>query len=545
MRLTNTTDQQILTLLPTDNISRETTKFLLRAKTQVVLFYYVSSKKIEQLDQSQQRDISDFLRVILVAVNYASMVSITQLSKHGITIPCRGLIITVQLCWRGIVGAKSQLSKSLDQIKPEAQPSLNRSKSRLDLIQANVRRNLEDSVVANKLQSWQVMVAGKRKWLQGTVRTQVQAKVNILGDGVLMNMRKCQQSDVALSENEQQLRAIFEQVSVAIAQVGLDGQFLQVNSKLCEITGYSREELLTKTIFQIAHPDDRAVDWHYLRLVNSKKPIPKLLEKRYICRNGAVMWVKVGVSVVRDVSGNPKYFIGQIEDITRGKHIQAALRCSEEQLRALTEKANEIIAILDSKGIINYVSPAFGQLLGCEPTKLVGLDFFKLIHIEDNLKVTQLLTEMVLEPRGGLLVEFRLCHQNGDWHTIKAIGQSFLDEAGEIKIIVNSSNIAERKQSQAVFMEQFHLSNLAAEVGVAIANGGTLANTLSCCVEAIRGQLNAISTTIWTLSPTPQQVTAGQIFPFHTDLLTLVTQSRQPQSLIQQQAQPHHLSGYP
>jgi len=366
-----------------------------------------------------------------------------------------------------------------------------------------------------------------------------------------MNMRECKPSDAALFEKEQ-LRAIFEQVSVAIAQVGLDGQFLQVNSKLCEITGYSREELLTKTIFHLKHPDDRAVDWHYLRLVNSKQPIPKL-EKRYICQNGAVIWVNVSVSVVCDPSGNPKYFIGQIEEITKGKQIQAALRCSEEQLRclrlyplglSLTEKAKEIIAILDSKGIINYVSPAFGQLLGCEPTDLVGLDFFKLIHIEDNLKVTQLLTEMVLEPRGGLLVEFRLCHQNGDWQTIKAIGQSLLDETGEIKIIVNSSNITERKQSQAVFMEQFHLSNLAAEVGVAIANGGTLANTLSCCVQAIRGQLNAISTTIWTLNPT-QQVTAGQNFPLNSDLLNLVTQSRQPQSLIQQQVHPHHLSGFP
>ncbi|MGC1395923.1 MAG: PAS domain S-box protein [Coleofasciculaceae cyanobacterium] len=522
MRLTNDNDQQLLTLLPAD-ISRETTKFLLKAKTQVILFYHASTKKIEQLDQYQKSDIDDFWWLILAAMTYASMSSIAQLSKPSST-PVVVLIITA------LSVAKSQLGVGAEK------PSL--AGFNLDL--EPKPKNLENVVGANK-PHWQVTVAAKRQWLQATV-TQRQAQDDIVGDGVLMNSKECPSNDAALFENEEQLKAIFEQVSVAVAQVGLDGQFLQVNSKLCEITGYSREELLTKTIFHFTHPDDQALGWHYLRLVKSKKPLPKL-EKRYICHNGTVIWVKVKVSVVRNAQDKPKYFIGQIEEITKHKQIQAALRCSEDQWRSLTEKASEIIGILDSKGMINYASPAFGQLLGCEPTDLVGLDFLKLIPIEDNLKVTQLLTEMVLEPRGGLLVEFRLCHQNGDWQTLKAIGQSLVDEAGEIKIIVNSSKIIERKQSQAVFVEQFHLCNLAAEVGVAIAGGGTLANTLSCCAQAIKKQLNAISTTIWTSNPA-QQVSAGQISPQNSELLNLVTQSRQPQSLIQQQA-PSYLSGYP
>lgn len=464
MRLTNNNEQQLLTLLPAD-ISRETKKFLL-TKTQVILFHYAPSYKVEQFDQSQKEGLTNFWWLILVAVSYASMLDIRQLSKPGIISPIVVLIITA-------------------------------------------------------------LSVAKKQWLQGIV-TQRQAQVDIVGDGRLMNMIECSSNDAAFFEKEDQLKTIFEQVSVAMAQVGLDGQFLQVNSKLCEITGYSREELLTKTIFQLKNPDDRAVDRHYLR-VNSKKT-HTMLEKRYVCHNGTV-WVKVKVSVVYDAQGKPKYYIGQIEDITKHEQIQAALGCSGSP----TEKADVIIAILDSQGMINYVNPAFGQLLGCEPTDLVGLDFFKLIDREDNLKVTQLLTEMVLEPHGGLLVELHLCHQNG-------IGQSLLDETREIKIIVNSSKSTERKQSQAVFMDQFHLSNLAAEVGVAIANGGTLANTLSCCAQVIKKQLNAISTTIWTLNPR-QQVTAGQI-PQNSELLNLVTQSRQAQSLLQQQA-PSYLSGYP
>jgi two-component system, NtrC family, sensor kinase len=546
MRITNTNDQQLLTLLHTDKISTETTKLWLRTRNQVIFSCYISRKKIEQLDQIQKRDLPDFLWVILVAMSCASLIRFRQLSRPGMTIPSLSLIVTVLVCWLSAVITKKQLSQGLDELTLEAAAKIASSNFDIDLI---ARKSFEDSVVVpNTLQPWQwygrVMVVGKSKWLQGTSRTKLQVKVDILGDGVLMDIIECKQIDATLFESEEQLSSIFEQISVAIAQVGLNGQFLQVNSKLCEITGYSREELLTKTIFNLSHPDDWAVNRCYLRLVNSKKLIPKL-EKRYICQNGVVIWVNIKVSVVRDAQGNPKYYIGQIEDVTKRKQAEAALRCSQEQLRALTETASEIIAILDTKGSINYVSSAFRQLLGCEPTDLVSLDFFKLIHIEDNLKVTQFLTEMVLEPRGGLLVEFRLCHQNGDWQTLKAIGQSLLDETGEIKIIVNSSDITERKQSQAVFMEQFHLSNLAAEVGVAIANGGTLANTLQCCAEAIRSQLNATSTTIWTLNPLTQQVTAGQILPLNSDLINLVTESCQPQSLIQHQSQPNHLSGYP
>jgi len=181
MRVTNTNDQQLLTLFPVDQISRETTKLLLRARIQVILFYHASLKTIEQLDQSKKGDITNFCWVILAAVSYASMISIIQLA-NGITIAAVGLIITVLLGWRGLAVAKSQLSKGLDEIKPEKQPSFAQSKSRLDLIQPNQRKNWEELLVvaANRLQSWQVIVAAKSKGLQGTVRTQV-PKVNILG----------------------------------------------------------------------------------------------------------------------------------------------------------------------------------------------------------------------------------------------------------------------------------------------------------------------------------------------------------------------------
>ena len=542
MRITNINEQELLRLLLADKSDTQTTKFLLNTQNNILLSYQTFLKKIRQLDQLQKKDLNHFLWIILVAIIYLSVMLITQLFKHEITLFGVGLIITLGLLGRRGVAREKHFSQGSEALTP-AQP-LNQD---IELIESNEPRSLEDSVVAaNILPPWQwyrwVMVLGKSKWLAGTAKTQLPENNNILSDGA-MDSRKRYSSDAALSESEDPLRIIFEEISVAIAQVGLDGQFLQVNSKLCEMTGYSREQLLTKSIFDFSHPDERGVERFYLRLANSNKPIPKL-ERRYICQNGMVIWVNVTVSVVRNAQGKPKYYIGQIEDITKHKQVQTASRCSKEQLRSLiAEKASEMIAILDSQGCINYASPYVKQLLGYEPTDLVGLDFFKLIHIEDNLKVTQLLTEMVLEPRGGLLVEFRLRHQNGDWQTLKAIGHSFLDETGEIKIIVNSSDITERKQSQTVFMEQFRLCNLAAEVGVAIANGGTLANTLQGCAQAITDQLNAISTTIWTLNPT-QQVTAGS-FPLNSDLLNLVTQTRQSQSLIQQQAQPHHLSGYP
>jgi PAS domain S-box-containing protein len=135
-------------------------------------------------------------------------------------------------------------------------------------------------------------------------------------------------SEEAFCESETRFRATFEQAAVGIAHVATDGRWLRVNQKLCDIVGYSREELLTKTFQDITHPDDVDADLGYMQqmLVGQIKTYSK--EKRYFRKDGSLVWVALTVSPVCEDPGKPNYFISVVEDITKRKQAEEQLQRS-------------------------------------------------------------------------------------------------------------------------------------------------------------------------------------------------------------------------
>ncbi|HEX5081033.1 MAG TPA: PAS domain S-box protein, partial [Blastocatellia bacterium] len=113
----------------------------------------------------------------------------------------------------------------------------------------------------------------------------------------------------ALSDSEARFRAIFENAAVGIARVGPDGGWLEVNQRLCDIVGYSREELMTQTFADITHPDDLVEDVGALRRMLAGEIDTYSTEKRYFRKDGSVVWVDLTVSMTRKADGSPDYFI--------------------------------------------------------------------------------------------------------------------------------------------------------------------------------------------------------------------------------------------
>src|SRR5882672_6066345 len=117
-------------------------------------------------------------------------------------------------------------------------------------------------------------------------------------------------------DSEARFRAIFENAAVGIARVAPDGRWLEVNQRLCDIVGYSREELMTKTFGDITHPGDLEQDLRAMRRMSAGELDTYLREKRYYHKNGSVVWVNLTVSLVRRADGSPDYFVSVIEDIS-------------------------------------------------------------------------------------------------------------------------------------------------------------------------------------------------------------------------------------
>lgn len=179
----------------------------------------------------------------------------------------------------------------------------------------------------------------------------------------------------ALKESEQRFRATFNQAAVGIAHVGLNGQWLMVNQKLCEIVGYSPEELLKITFQDITYPEDLNSDLNYVSQVLAGQIPTYSMEKRYIRKDGSVIWINLTVSLVREDTGEPKYFISVVEDIHQRKLSETALKRSARRLETLHTVDTGILGAYSLTEIVHAALSGLANLVVSEQAFVVLFKF--------------------------------------------------------------------------------------------------------------------------------------------------------------------------
>ncbi len=199
-------------------------------------------------------------------------------------------------------------------------------------------------------------------------------------------------AETVLRESEERFRATFEQAAVGISHVSPDGRWLRVNQKLCEIVGYDREGLLGMSFRDITHPDDLGRDLEHVRRMLDGETDTYSVEKRYVRKDGTIVWIELTTSLLRDPSGEPKYFISVTEDITPRKQAEASLRESEELYRTVVAQAAENIFLVDveSKRILDC-NAALLDSLGYTNEEIRQMTLYDLIahdreSVDENIR---------------------------------------------------------------------------------------------------------------------------------------------------------------
>ena len=222
-----------------------------------------------------------------------------------------------------------------------------------------------------------------------------------------------------------------------MALVSLKGEWLKVNDRLCDLLGYSEDELLSMTFMQITYPDDLPVSIGTMEMAEAGKRASYRIEKRYVCKNGSVMWASVNISMVTDEQGKPLYMVNQIEDITERKKTEA-------RFQAIVESVFVGIKLNDAQGNIIYRSPSMRAINGWTDEEM-DRTYFKLAHPDDLQRIKDVHEEVLANPGKSVNIIYRILHKNGQYIWIESLLCNKLADPELGAIITVTRDITERK----------------------------------------------------------------------------------------------------
>ncbi|WP_445250415.1 PAS domain S-box protein, partial [Microcoleus sp. OTE_8_concoct_300] len=222
---------------------------------------------------------------------------------------------------------------------------------------------------------------------------------------------ECKQIEVALRNSEEQFRHAFEDASIGIAILSLDGHWLKVNPALCQIVGYSSEELLTLTFQDITYPEDLEEDLSNQRKLLAGTMSTYQREKRYFHKQGHIIWILLNGSVVQDEHGNPLHILAQIQDFTARKEAQKTL---ELQSIIMNNMAGGVCLVKASDLTIVYTNPKFDALFGYTDGELAGQPVGVLNYVDKEVTPDASVVDIVTQIDQNGEAQYEVCNKKKD-----------------------------------------------------------------------------------------------------------------------------------
>lgn len=232
-------------------------------------------------------------------------------------------------------------------------------------------------------------------------------------------------------------------------------RFLEVNDKAVAHYGYSREEFLAMTMFDIRPPEDHEKFKKLRRNVEDGKLMHKS-EWRHIKKNGELFYVDV-TSYKINYEGRDAALV-MANDITERKKTDDTLKNSELRFRSLIEKGNEIIALHDLQGRIEYMSPSIQAILGYPAEDRVGKSAFEYTHPDDIAVLKAKLNKLLENPGSSATAQWRQQHANGSWRWMEGVATNLLKDPAVNAVVHNFRDITRQKEAEDRLIREKELS---------------------------------------------------------------------------------------
>lgn len=253
-------------------------------------------------------------------------------------------------------------------------------------------------------------------------------------------------------------RIAFEQAPIGMGYLALDGRYLLVNQALCTITGYSNEELLSRTFQQITHPEYIEAELALKQSLLADQQATYTIEKRYVCRDGNTVWVRLTCRLVRDAANQPEYFLSIVENIARKKAALDALRLSEERFQIALQNSPVVLFNQDRDLRYTWVHNA---ALGQSADRILGHSDDQLLERQADIDRLTALKRQVLDSGTGTRSEIVIWANNRN-HYFDLTIEPLRDANGIVRGISGLAiDITRRVESEALVQHANERLNMA------------------------------------------------------------------------------------
>ena len=284
--------------------------------------------------------------------------------------------------------------------------------------------------------------------------------------GAMQDITKEKKLKDELQQSEEQFKGAFENSAVGMALVNTEGCYIEVNDRLCEMLGYSSQEMKFLKFQEITHYEDLKLDLDYLEKLESGKIASFSSEKRFINKNKSIVWAHMSVSLAKNNKNIIKYYIAQIIDITERKKIEEEnklltdennknktiqLNEAKNMYRLLADNTVDLVCLHNPNTTFQYISPSVKKLLGYTPEELIGKSPLDYVHPENSNELLEKYHNFN-EKKNDVSVQCRFLTKEGDYKWLETKVSIIIDKDVTIGFQSSSRDITRQKEAEEIII---------------------------------------------------------------------------------------------
>ena len=255
---------------------------------------------------------------------------------------------------------------------------------------------------------------------------------------IARDLRERKRSEEELRESEARFSMAFAEAPIGMVLTTPDGGIVEANQAFLQMLGYTREKLAARDSAHFTHPDDVAPTRAFFASLQKESCTTAILEKRYIHKDGRLVWARAAATMRRDLRGKPMQLIAIVEDITERKQTEARLRESQERLRAIYDGTYEYIGLLAPDGTVLEANRASLEFAGNTREDVLGRPFWDTPWFTPTPGAPEAVRQGVARAAAGEFVRYEatLCRPSGEWATFDISLHPVRNQNGEVILIV-------------------------------------------------------------------------------------------------------------